>query len=315
MVGAVNFFYKSEFKPSILNETPEVVIETEAYGSVKLKISHTKEGNVYVIQISTPFDLELATFEHIQYHKEEYDNQPTAEEASEASFHRFAEEINDYICNFFVICNLCEPSSVSIVKNSYAALEGMNYQIPYFKNDFDIIFEDDNDLAFPKLLSLSLTDTLQYCKTMPGFWGGYSETNVGRALHCFANICSQEHYFEWIFPRYFLWSMIGLEALYGQGNQSMMNQIIQKSAVFLDLPNDTEKLIKEMYSFRSRLFHGDVDLPNKIIFNHPETCKLTKYSKTEFASTKNATHLLILSLQKCIQKNIYNLSFKYELES
>jgi hypothetical protein len=178
-----------------------------------------------------------------------------------------------------------------------------------FFSHLDVVLDCETEKIFPELLNPTIKETWLYLQKSPGFLGGFSKTNISRAINCFSNIFSDNY--DWIFPKYFLWSVIGLESLYGKGGEPTLRQLVEKSKIFLDLPNNTEKIVKKMYNFRSRVFHGQVDIPNGTIMNHPKNIARSDYSDEEYESTVTATYLLVLSLQKCVLNRIQELDFDY----
>lgn len=307
--------YGSNLKTT-LDKIDIIILDLEEYGKTIFDIEYKKiEKDDYLV-FRTNFDLELETEKLISSYPI-FKKELTREGWQDWAWKAFSETAYEHICNFFVICHICKPGCFSIEKRPYAIINNdvnKKHEKYTFRNSIDAVMEhflipSSRDTIFPPLFEIPIETAQTYFLNSQGFWGGYSQTNVGRAMHCFTNFFDDDYH--WVYPNDFLWSMIGLEALYGQGNQNMMSQIIQKSKIFLNLNDACEKKIKEMYDFRSRVFHGQVNITNKVLFNKNSSVKPNKYTKKEEQVAYDTIYLFLLSLQKCIYDKVHDLNFKY----
>ena len=106
-----------------------------------------------------------------------------------------------------------------------------------------------------------------------------------------------------------LWSLIGIEALYCSGKEGLSEQIFTKTQIFLGEIIDYKKKLKQMYDFRSRLIHGDLNIPPNHFYDDDNPFRDQLFDSTVFAVA-----ILTATLQKMVYENKKELNFKYKLE-
>lgn len=102
---------------------------------------------------------------------------------------------------------------------------------------------------------------------------------------------------------------MGIEALYARGTGSLQEQVRQKSQVVLGKQEDFKKVYNNMYNFRSRYIHGDLDFAT----NHSldMTDKIMKYNKDIQDATYFAISMLGASLQELVIRDWSGFDFSY----
>ncbi|QOY36478.1 hypothetical protein AWH56_001945 [Anaerobacillus isosaccharinicus] len=79
--------------------------------------------------------------------------------------------------------------------------------------------------------------------------------STGRALSSFSFLLGKD-YTNILFR-----SVMGIEALYAKGTSSLQEQVREKSQLILGKQEAFKKVYTNMYNFRSRYIHGDLDFP------------------------------------------------------
>src|SRR6185312_4459316 len=97
----------------------------------------------------------------------------------------------------------------------------------------------------------------RWLQSLPGFDEGIGRGKVGRAVSALAHVLSSDHEYEQIL----LWSLLGLEALYGQDEGSKGAQLTRKSELLLGPIAAHKKELNSSYQVRSKFVHGSVDIP------------------------------------------------------
>lgn len=228
----------------------------------------------------------------------------------------YIQAIYDEFCLFSIACNIAHPCCINIKNKPIFFLDDEPWAWGHELNHeiWDCI-EDKEEPLVDKIQNLDILQTWNWSSSLTGFKKGkLTNTNVGNAL------CALSSFFtlsdQFYYPEYFLWSAIGIEALYADGTQSVQYQIKEKAKIILDL-NETElKTINKFYNFRSRFFHGQINLYNRHFHGDHETRFPKELLDAENEHTYYArfgARLLLTSLQYCAKHNIRSLDFKYRL--
>lgn len=110
----------------------------------------------------------------------------------------------------------------------------------------------------------------------------------------------------------FIWGMIGLEALFAQDKNGIQQQLNEKIQVILGDLKDFKKIIKQLYNYRSKFLHGDLDIPSKFQADEMFDKKLDFIFKYEEMKSL-AIAILIASFQYMVKNNVNEINFKYEI--
>ena len=146
---------------------------------------------------------------------------------------------------------------------------------------------------------------------LPGFHERRRKDRVGRAIAALSYLikhkAKDEHELALV------WALLGLEALYGDSNVGLKAQLLGKSEAFLGPREVNKKKFGWMYDFRSRLIHGDVDLP----FAHNDfdaTPEFEGFWADLWECETLATAILLATLQKLCLAKAYRLEFNYSVQ-
>lgn len=166
---------------------------------------------------------------------------------------------------------------------------------------------NQDEFKWPRLKVLDVNKTWLWLE--PLFKDKISTNKIQRALFGFTWI---HHDSLNDLTNELFYSLLGIEALYAKGNINIMGQINEKVQIVLGELTDFKKVIKQMYDFRSRLVHGDLDIPNKMSADY-DIVNIRKYDKELYKSSCLALAILISTFQWMIEKNCTELKFETKL--
>jgi hypothetical protein len=142
-----------------------------------------------------------------------------------------------------------------------------------------------------------------------GYWSGHAETRVQRAISCltrsFSGRTNRINGYSTL-----LWSLAGLEALFCDSSSSVLYQI-RRRAPLLNSEfdrNELDKHIKSGYNFRSRLFHGDVQIRSLIAEDDEFDDKHHEIESEKYSDF--FALLLSRCISFCIEKSIQEVTFR-----
>ncbi len=165
---------------------------------------------------------------------------------------------------------------------------------------------------WPTLLQLSVDEVVQWLEALPGFLDGQGNGPVGRAVAALSYIVAKEAADH--SPIDLAWAMLGLEALYGRGIDSLSRQLAEKTELFLGPRLEHKKSVSMLYDYRSKFLHGSVDLT--VAFRQFEsafednTFEPEAYEHWGFASA-----VLVASLQQLVRRGWHSLEFSTVLRA
>jgi len=125
--------------------------------------------------------------------------------------------------------------------------------------------------------------------------------------HVFHDVLGKDSYAD------ILWIMIGLEALYCQGNSNVFGQLNVKSALLLGKRVSFKKEFNKMYDYRSRFVHGDLNFQNQ--YTYVDSSEKVDLHLDDFWSVRAlALATFIATLQRLVMENWSSISFEYILK-
>ena len=107
------------------------------------------------------------------------------------------------------------------------------------------------------------------------------------------------------------WALIGIETLYCSGKEGLSEQIFNKTQVVLGEIKDYKKRVKQMYDFRSRLVHGDLDV-SPLHYDLDDVDE-QQFQQNLYDSAILAVAILTTTLQQMVKRDKVNLRFQYVL--
>lgn len=143
---------------------------------------------------------------------------------------------------------------------------------------------------WPKIQHLNTADVWRWLNTIPNYAQGIPTGRVGRAVSAMSYLVFNEN--ESFLDH--IWAILGLEALYGKGEQ-----LLKKSEALLG-PRESSRELAAVYNFRSRLLHGDLNFPLDHAQYYTDWIDITDKTFTfkTIEAVSLATSVLIGSIQK-----------------
>ncbi len=164
-------------------------------------------------------------------------------------------------------------------------------------------------IGWPKLQNLDLSEGWRWLTQHTHFGDGLEGHPTGRALNALSRLFEPTELDEAL---QLVWALVGIESLYVKGKVSIMEQVRERVQAFLGRQEAYKKRIVEMYDFRSRFMHGDLDFQGLYFWAeaHPT---IERYTKDQSESVDMAVAILVATLQKLIQRDWGGLDFSYKV--
>ena len=113
--------------------------------------------------------------------------------------------------------------------------------------------------SWPPLCALRLADIWNWLIRSQALIDGVGVGRLGRALSALSHVSTASLHDQSNVS--LVWILMGLESLYSKGNVGLKEQLMGKTEAILGPRQTNKKSFSAMYDYRSRLLHGDVDLP------------------------------------------------------
>lgn len=215
------------------------------------------------------------------------------------------------IHNFFLVANIAFPGALStqkgisfIANKKYEEIEG------FYAEDLYGALVTAERLKWPKLLRVSILDTWNWLNSSNIIESGLGKNSLGRALAAFSQLTKGS--FAENSTLNIIWALLALEAIYTKGNIGLKEQLASKTEVLLGKKEENKKAFGKMYDFRSRLVHGDIDIPLRYSL-YDGTLEFENFHMDLYESSHIAIATLIATFQKLIKNNWKGLEFKYSV--
>ncbi len=245
--------------------------------------------------------------------------------AAEVGTEKFSDAELDSICqqhaisvlemeaNYLLLAaNIARPGSLSVVRG-YSFLNGQHAgeTKSFFADDLLSAVQASREKGWPRLLSPSLKETWEWLVASGAFVDGVGVGRLGRALSAISHLTADSNLDRSSID--LAWILLGLEALYARGNVGLKEQLLGKTEAVLGPRTENKKLFGAVYDFRSRLIHGDVDIPVRFTtFDGVEKCE--RFHSERYEHEALATAVLIATLHWLIKRNEHSLEFEYAVK-
>ena len=159
-------------------------------------------------------------------------------------------------------------------------------------------WEVADEMGWPKLRVIEFARAWEWAINQQGFLDGFGNAPVGRALNAFTQVLNPDSAFG---PMQLFWALMGIEALYTKGKYNVLRQVKKNCQVLLGSQESFDEKMTEMYEFRSRLIHGDLDFPgHPVMFDADK--RLAEHDERLRESTALTVAILLAALQELIQR-------------
>jgi len=230
------------------------------------------------------------------------------------SFEYFTES---YIRHLLIYLNLAKPGAFDTREGYIITKQKLRSRtttkISYFPtliNTLPYAIEVAKKYKWPTLKELPIKRTINWLNENWKAFEIMSDNRIQRALNAFSYLFHDNTHDN--SPNDLFHALIGIEAIFVQGNSNIQEQVNQKSQILLGRRNDFKKVFTELYDYRSRYIHGQLNFINKYFVDDMGEAidqMLNTSEKSAFA-----TAILIASIQKHIELNKTELEYELVLK-
>jgi len=184
-------------------------------------------------------------------------------------------------------------------------------EFPMLANVIHLSLDLLTDYKWPPVKELNIIDALDW---LDKHWDAFTTTpknRIQRALNAFSYLFHDS--LTDSSPSDLFFSLLGIEALYVDGNENIQKQVDIKSQILLGKRTEFKKKFNELYGFRSRYIHGQLNLVNKYYSGDAEPDVQDHVYKT-FDNSHLAILILIASIQGHMLLNKDELEFEFKLK-
>ena len=213
-----------------------------------------------------------------------------------------------------IYLNLSKPGAfdsrtgITISKLKYGTKSRIERnEFPMIANAIHLSLDLIKTLKWPPIKALKIKETIKW---LENHWEAFTtvpKNRIERALNAFSylfhdNLGDNS-------PSDLFFSLVGIEAIYVEGNESVQKQVDIKSQMFLGKRNEFKKKFSELYDFRSRYIHGQLNFINKYFLHDADTNVEDHLFKT-YDNSGLAILILISSIQQHILEDRSELEFE-----
>lgn len=173
-------------------------------------------------------------------------------------------------------------------------------------SDLQLSYQHSQNIKWPELEGVTIDETIESFAFNNYSLEGISKNDYQRSINAFS------HIFFNLFEKdsdILFWNMVGIEALLAKGNKDIQSQIKEKSILILGEQTEFKKKITNLYSYRSKFVHGELNFPAK--FSSDENFFNEEY--WEYSSFSTAIHLALLRHLIKSKKTEFTFEYKYVL--
>ena len=216
------------------------------------------------------------------------------------------------VLDLLCVANLARPGAIAcqfpaigvteLSKNSYTVRAKSHTEIGSI-DEITYFWPED----WPALQSVPVHQLWKWFQSLPGHEDRFLKGRVGRAVTALLSIMtsSSETPVDLLLP------LLGLEALFGEHRRGKDrrggDQVIdRRSQLLLGKRRSNKKAFKQLYVLRSRLVHGDVDLPMPY-WPADGSDEFDEFNTNFYDANVLAVAILIASVQRLAMHNVTEL--------
>ncbi|MEP4531622.1 MAG: hypothetical protein ABJ004_00960 [Cyclobacteriaceae bacterium] len=211
------------------------------------------------------------------------------------------------VTNFLTLIQLSNPGVLNL-GSGVILKNGKHFAT---KSELKSIFSERSfreGIKWPELQTIPIFQVWNWLITNTNILEDFSSSNIERGINAFTYLFSDNYLSD--LPKTLFWSIIGLESLYSEGDIGIGTQINQKAQEFLGEIRENKKILKRMYSLRSSLLHGSLDIPINNGWINSDKIDEEIYDTAHFAGL-----VLISTLQQIIKQNLSEFKFEFRLRT
>jgi len=236
----------------------------------------------------------------------------------QANFERFHENklpidyfINKRLQDIVIAISIAKKGGVEIGHGAIVFINGKRqFEFPIFIHNIAACVQKAKEIKWPNIKIVDLEKTINWLNRFQLETDGLSSNKIGRALNAYSFLFDErggEDNSAELF-----WALLGIEALYTDNSTGIINQINTKSQLFLGERKEYKKSFGQMYDFRSRFIHGDLNFSNKFILLD-NTDEINKHWLSLDENENLAVAILVATFQKLILSNRDSLDFEFKI--
>lgn len=224
-----------------------------------------------------------------------------------------------YVKLLLIYLNLAKPgafnSGEGVVIESFKygdnEKEAARGTFPILANTIDQSLGLIEKYKWPPIELLSISVTLNWLSKHWAALNTMPNTRVERALNAFSylfhdSLCDNS-------PSDLFFSLVGIEALFVEGKDSVQKQVDIKSQLLLGKRTNFKKIFNELYDFRSRYIHGQLRFMNKYVLRDGDDDVMEHMFNT-YDHSYFAMLILISAIQKHISLDKGEFEFEYVMK-
>lgn len=209
----------------------------------------------------------------------------------------------------YIISQLARPNGITFGPVMLQINEKPLSAYTLCRNPFRGALIELSPFGVPDVTSLALTKAWRWARGRPGFLYGEPTTRVDRALSCFSHLFGSD--FRMTSEDQLVWSISGLEALFGEAGAGIGPQISRKwLALVRSKAQEAEfrRKVRKAYQVRSSFLHGDAKVAISVLVRSESDSKT--FSEISDAADFCSVALL-LALRTLCSKNAEDIDFSY----
>lgn len=234
----------------------------------------------------------------------------------ETNLHIVSEQVSTYVFqheinNVLLIANILYPGAISAIEG-YVMVNGepAGGTSPFYAEHLFGAVMAATDLGWPKFYAIPFVDAWRWLRHSGALSDGIGIGRLGRAIAALSHLTTSN--FEPTSSVGLVWILLGLEALYSRGNVGLKEQLLGKTESILGPRTENKKVFGGVYDFRSRLLHGDVDIPLR--YSPFDAVKKFEDFHDELMKSEDlALATLIATLQWMARNDTQEMDFVYTL--
>jgi hypothetical protein len=160
---------------------------------------------------------------------------------------------------------------------------------------------------WPVVREIPLEDVWRWLAGLPRWNEGFTASPVTRAVQALYYLTTRTDVAVEL-----LWVMVGLESLFTDGESGLLQQLKEKSQLFLRADSRAAKRINSMYKTRSKFVHGKLDFSGPHHFEDA-TADFSRFHGEMSEATALGRRMLVASIQELIVREWHDLSFRTSL--
>ena len=220
------------------------------------------------------------------------------------------------IYEIILIANICMMGSIDycnsviMVNNEYLDSKLERIDAWSLQRAYDTMLKN----KWPVNSDIKFSDGWSWHEKYLSYFDGFSINKTSRAINALSRIFTFDQKAQ-DYSNELLWAMIGIESLLANGKGGILDQIRENlSILFNDSTPHIRKIINNMYSYRSRFVHGDIDFQSFGYF-FDAADRFIKYTDEQMETVDVSIAILVSTLQYIINKNWSGIKFKSIVEN